>query len=310
VRTKRTTSSADLARLTVLAAGDEAAFLSHAIELLASRDRLSRESALSALVERPLPGARPALRSLYEELDSDGPKRDQGGTIRELIVRTLRALTDVRDADIAVRASETSELILGQDTTWRLRVHGLRMLAEVAPDGFPYYAVEHLDDADDIGGSGEPANSALQLLAGTGHYVAIYQWLIAGERDSALVTVAFELLSDAPRQILERYTAKALEVAMRRGVESLCTTLAEAIVQREMDACYSALRSLMSSKISEELYNYLAVLLASTNRAPLLAILEHELHRGRHARVVEAALRIRTTPEQAAILKRWEDGDD
>ncbi|MDP9238189.1 MAG: hypothetical protein M3P30_12475 [Chloroflexota bacterium] len=306
---KRRPPSADLARLTVLAAGDEAAFLSHALELLASHDRLAREAALSALIDRPLADARPALRSLYNELDGDGSKRDQGATMREMIVRTLRALADVRDADVAVRASGTNELILGQDTTWRLRVHGLRMLAEIAPDVFPYYAVEHLDDADDLGGSGEPANSALQLLADMGHYVPIYQWLIAGERHPTLVTVAFELLADAPREIVQRYAANALDVAIRRNDEPLCTTLAEAIVQREMEACYGRLGRLISSKISDELYNYLAVLLAATNRAPLLAILEQELHRGRHARLVEVALRIRTTPEQAAILTRWEDGD-
>jgi hypothetical protein len=307
---KRPASSPEFSRLTVLATGDEAAFLSHALHLLASSNRLAREAALSALVERPLPAARGALRSLYEELDVDGAKRDQGATMRAMIVRTLRGLGDVRDADIAVRASETSEPILGQDTSWRLRVHGLRMLAEIAPDVFPYYAVEHLDDVGDLGSRGEPANSAFQLLAGTGHYVPIYHWLISGDRDPTLVTGAFELLADAPPEIVQRYTSNAVDVAIRRNDEPLSTVLAEAIVQRDMEPCYAALGRLMSSKISDELYNYLAVLLAATNRTPLLAILEQELHRGRHARLVDAALRIRPTPEQAAILKRWEDGEE
>jgi hypothetical protein len=39
-------------------------------------------------------------------------------------------------------------------------------------------------------------------------------------------------------------------------------------------------------------------------------MLEEQLHRGRHAKVVADALRIRTTDEQAAILRRWEEGDD
>ena len=86
--------------------------------------------------------------------------------------------------------------------------------------------------------------------------------------------------------------------------------LAETIVQDEITDAYPSLARLMSSKVSDELYNYLAVLLASTNRPPLLAILEEQLHRGRRAKIVADALRIRRTDETAAVLRRWEDGDD
>ena len=40
-------------------------------------------------------------------------------------------------------------------------------------------------------------------------------------------------------------------------------------------------------------------------------ILDHAAaRRGRRPRAIAAALRVRTTPEQEAILRRWEDGDD
>jgi len=305
---KKRASSIELSRLKVLAAGDESVFLAYALEQLASGDRLAREAALAALVERPLPAARDALRALYAALDADGLKLDQGGAMRELIVRVLRAIGDTRDRDIAARASGTVEIIMGQDVAWQLRVHGLRMLAEIALDVFPYYAVERLDDY--AGVDGEPANTAFQLLAGTGHYVPIYQWLIAADRDPALVAGAFELLAAGPREIAGRFAVNAVDGAIRRADDTLSTVLAEAIVSLELEAAYPALGRLMSAKLSDELYNYLAVLLAGTNRAPLLAILEDQLHRGRRPRVVADALRIRTTPDQAAILKRWEDGGE
>jgi hypothetical protein len=305
---KRRPPSADLARLTVLAAGDERAFLAHALELIASGGRLGREAALPALVERPLPAARGALLALYDELDANGSKLDQGTTMRQQIITILRALGDTRDARLAARASDNFEKLFGEDIGWPLRVHGLRMLAEIAPDVFPYYAIEHLDDVDGI--DGEPANSAFQLLAGTGHYLPIYHWLISGERDAPRVAGAFELLAEGPREIAARYAAQAIDMAIRRGDETLSTVLAEAIVNLEIADSYPALATLMSSKISEELYNYVAVLLAGTNRPPLLAILEHELTHGHHRPIVEAALRIRTTPEQAAILKRRDDAGE
>ena len=307
--TKRRASSAELSRLTVLAAGDQHAFAAHAIELLASGDRLAREAALSALVERPLPEARDALRAMYFELDADGPKRDQGAAMRVAIVRVLTSIADVRDAEIGARASETYEEILGDDVSWTLRVHGLRMLVELSPDLFPYYAIEHLDDCTSL--RPEPANTAFALLAGTDNYAPIYQWLIAGDRDPEIVANAFEMLSEgAPREVVRRYVVRVIEIALRKQDEALITVLVEAIVRLEFDDAYPALDRVFSSKLSDELYNYLALLLAGTNRAPLLAILEQQLHSGRRPRVIVDALRVRTTPEQAAILRRWEEGEE
>jgi len=305
---RRRAPSVALSRLKVLATADEPAFAAYAIELLESGDRLSREATLAALIERPLPSVRDALRALYFELDADGMKRDQGATMRTGIVRILREIGDVRDRDIAVRATGTVEMAFGGDISWVLRVHGLRLLVELAPDVFPYYAVERLDDVGGIGG--EPANTAFQLLAGTNNHLPIYQWLITGDRDPSLVTAGFELLAGGPREIVQRYARQAMEIAIRRGNEALATVVAESIINLELADSYSALAKLISSKLSEELYNYLAVLLAGTNRPELLAILEHELHRGRRPRIIAEALRIRTTPEHAAILERWESGDE
>lgn len=299
----------DASRLKILAAGDdEHAFLDSARDLLASGDRTAREAALAALEARALPAARPALRALYAELDADGPKRDQGCTMREAIVRILGSFSDLRDVDIAIRASHTDESIFGDDTSWRLRANGLRMLATLAPERFPYYAVEHLDDASF--NDSEPANTAFQLLAATGNHVAIYQWLISGDRPGALIAQVIDLLPDAPGDIIERYISRTIGVALRTDNESLAIALADAVVEREMASSFPALEQIMSAKISDELYRYLAVLLARTNTPALLAILEGQLHRGRRPRIVADALRIRPTPEQKAILKRWEDGDD
>lgn len=309
---KKRTSNIDLARLTVLAAGDdERAFRDAVLELLAAGGRLGREAVLGALAERPLAAAREALRALYFELAADGLKRDQGARIRAGIVRVLRQIGDVRDADIAIDAADTRESAFGEDIAWELRVHGLRLLAEVAPELFPFVAVEHLDDYDEVGvRQMEPANTAFQLLARTGNHVVLYQWLTSGERSPALATAVFELLAEGgPREVVRRYAARAAELALRREDEALAMALAEAIVRLELAESYETLAALLSGKISDELYNYLAVLLAGTNRPALLAILETQLHRGRRPKIVAAALRLRSTPEQRPILRRWERGE-
>jgi hypothetical protein len=303
---KRRTAPVEISRLHVLAATDERAFLDLALELLSSGDRLAREAAVEALAERPLAGARTALRELYFELDADGARHDQGALMRTSIVRALRGIGDLRDRDVAVRACDAREMAFGEDIAWHLRAHGLRMLAEIDAELFPYFAVEHLDDT--AGAGGEPANTAFQLLAAIGQHAPIYQWLLRVEGDTRVAAV-FELFTQAPPEVVARFVARAAETAVRREDEAMCTLIAEAVVNLDLADSYGALARMLSAKISDELYNYLSVLLAGTNRRALLEILEEQLHNGRRPRIVAAALRIRPTPEQEAILRRWEEPD-
>lgn len=241
---------------------------------------------------------------MFFELAEDGLKRDQGAMMRITIVRILRALGDARDGDVALGACDTHEIAFGEDIAASLRAHGLMLLADLAPERFPFIAIEHLDDR---GTNGEPANTTFQLLAGTSNHAAIYQWLLGANPADPLIAGVFDLLAEGPPEPIERYASRALAGATREGGEALATAVVETVVRLELEACYSAIGQVMSAKISDELYDYLAVLLASTNRPPLLAILEEQLHHGRRSKIVEAALRVRTTPEQEAILRRWEE---
>lgn len=306
---KRVASAFETSRLTVLAAaGDDAAFAEYAAELIASGDRLAREAAVDALVEHPVTEARRAMIALYDELAADGLKRDQGARMRTGVVRYLRRVGDIRDERIALQACDTHENAFGHDAARLLRAEGLKWLAGFSPELFPFIAVEHLDDAPGAGvDDDEPANTAFQLLANGEDYLPIYQWLAANPASSR-VPVIFSLFSEAPAPVVRRFVERAVKDAVAAEDEPLCTLLAESIVEREIESAYPAIASMLSSRrLSKELYSYIAVLLAGTNRAPLLVILEHELFNGRQREAVVAALRIRTTPEQEAILQRWEE---
>ncbi len=305
---KKRAASPDLSRLRVLAAGDEEPFAAYVRDVLASGDRLAREAALEALAERPIEAVRPALRSLYHEVDGDGAKRDPAAHIRCGITRVLLTIADTRDLDIGLRAAETYETVNGTDGTSPLRSLGLRLIAVCDPDLLPYIAVEHVSDRSEF--SPEPANTALQLLAGSGHELAVYQWMFSREEhEPELVAAAFEFLADAPPTVISRVIAKIMSGALERKDEWLLTTIAEAIVKREIDDAYPSLAAMMEARISDELYGYLAMLFAATNRPPLLAILDEQMRDVRRRTAITAALRVRTTPEQAAILRRWEDDD-
>lgn len=306
---KRPAASA-LSRLTVLAAGDDpAAFAAYALELLASGDRMAREAAREALLNRPVAGARGALRALYSELDIQPDKLDPGAHLRAAVAHLLLAGEDARDVDVGLRAADTYERSMGVDSTANLRSLGLKIIAFADPDLFPYVAAEHINDASTF--SPEPANTALQLLASTGHQLSVYQWMVSGPHEADLVEAALGLLDEAPAIVMSRCLAQLTRDAIEKKDEPLLTKLAETIVERELEDAYASLPSIMGSAISKELYSYLSLLLAGTNRPALLAVLEEQLAQDilRRPAILDA-LRIRTTPEQAAILQRWDDSGD
>jgi hypothetical protein len=306
--TKKRAASHDVSRLKILAAGGEDPYREYVAALLASGDRMAREAALEALIERPLPKMREQLRALYFDIDADSEKRDPGAHVRTGIAQVLVAGEDPRDIDIALRAVDTREKSMGADCTANLRALGLRIIAKANPELFPFVAVEHVNDSSTF--SPEPANTALQLLASTGHEASVYQWIVTGVHEPALLEAAIDLLHDAPALVMSRCLAQLTRDAIESQDEPLLTKLAETIVEREFEDAYASLASVLDSPVSKELYGYLALLLAGTNRPPLLAILGEQMERDiRRRPAIIDALRVRTTPEQAVLLKRWEDGD-
>lgn len=303
---KQAKSRIDTSRLKILASGDETALREYIIELLASGDRLAREAALEALVERPLIGLREPLRALYLEVADDAGKNDPGAHIRTLVAKLLVTCGDVRDVDIGMVAAETYEKSMGVDGTANLRAFGLRLIASTDPDLLPFVAAEHVNDSSTF--TPEPANTALQLLAGMGHQLAVYQWLVSREEpDPTLVETAVDLLTDAPPRLMSRCLSRLTRDALTKKDETLLTKLVETIVERELEASYDSIASIMLAPVSKELYSYLCLVLAAANRPPLLHILEGQLEANilRRPAILDA-LRVRTTPEHEAILKRWE----
>ena len=298
----------EASRLKILASTEnDDAFLAHVAALVGSGKRQQRETALESLVERPLPESRPLLRDLYLELHTDGSKRDSGAIQRSLILRILREISDQRDADIALIASETFETAMGQDITRNLRSLGLMLLADLKVELLPYYAVEHLDDANYEMQESEPAATALQILLGIGEYVAVYHWLRTSGPSSPAAGKIFEMFTDAPQAIVQRLAADLVQQAVRRRDEPLCTTLAETILRLELRDAYGAFDLMLSSGLSDELYAYVALLLARTDDDALLAVLERQLDDHRRRALVLDALRLRDTPKQRAIIARWEE---
>ncbi len=256
---------AELRRL----AGDPDAQARSALGLLGGRpDRLVLDAALACLGRHPLPEARPALLDLYAAYDGPLAKRDLGCHVRAAIMAALRHVARGADLPVVERALATYAFIppgpmeVGQ----ALRAAALLVLAEIDMGLAGYRAVERLFDPHVSGMSGEPALTAVRVLAAGGQSVALYQYALAGAHPAPEVLAeCLKGLADAPAPVLaslvERHRAAADE-AVQVGLVDLI------LAHPGGAAFHPVVFDLMRGARSHDLYHYLAfALVASRQRA-------------------------------------------
>ena len=297
-------SSLDVSRLKVLAAGDEQPFATYVLELLASGDRLAREAALDALLERPLPRLREQLRALYFELDRDGEKRDPGAHLRTRIARLLLAASKTsRDVDIALRAGDTSR----SDGRRRHRQsprarppadrrRPTPICSRTSPPSTSTTRARSRPSRRTPRSSCSPPRARSRRLP-----VA----RLRRPHDPALVEAAVELLADAPAAVMSRCLAQLTRDAHRADRMSRCSRSSP----KRSSSASSKTPTPRSPSIMQSRDQQGAATATSRCSSPPRTArrcsrssneqLEHDIRR---RPAILDALRVRTTPEQAAIL--------
>lgn len=163
--TRRATGSEAAQRLRSLA-DDPAEQAEYAVAVVRHEtDSLALEAALRVLAERPMLEAREPLVRLYERLDANGVKRDQGCYLRVAILKALRPIVHDEDQALVERAALTVEHLPPgrQDVAHALRATALLTLDTLDSDLAAYHAVRLLFDS---GTQGTP--SAINSLSQQG----------------------------------------------------------------------------------------------------------------------------------------------
>ncbi len=145
----------------------------YALEIL-ERERGTQvaSEALAALTQSPVPQGRPLLLRLHAYYDEAGVKRDAGGDLRIAILDALLPISDPGDLALAERAVATYEFLPPnrEECAGGLRAAGLVLLSQLDPVLASFHCARLLFDVYRSRMSGEPATSAVRILARQGSH--------------------------------------------------------------------------------------------------------------------------------------------
>jgi hypothetical protein len=185
----------------------------YALEVLErERSQLVASEALAVLTNAPVPEGRPLLRELYKYYDDAGVKRDAGGDLRIAIVGALLSIAEPQDQALAERAVSTYEFLPPnrEECTSGLRAAGLILLNNLDPVLASFHCTRLLVDGYTARMSGEPAVSAVRLLARQvshlpyqGHLLPLYSYLFQYKCHPEVEGECLRQLVKAPEEIVE-----------------------------------------------------------------------------------------------------------
>jgi hypothetical protein len=263
-----------------------------AAALLAPRNgREVVRGALHELIGNPAQAARPALHSLFDAYMSQGGSRDVGAYLRSDIVRALRPIAQLDDLDLLTTAVTTYEFPPPhfKEEAGLLRGGALVALAELDETTARYHAARLLTDPYTEPMSGEPALTAVRVLAALGEDVPLYTYAVQ-EPARMLPEVGGECLrclSRLPRALVPSLVAHYADCAQ----PVVLLGLVDLLIQHEGGPqAPEYLVQLLQRAEDEDLYRYLVAAMLASGQALLHAIIADHAREERQAARVEVLL--------------------
>ena len=158
------------------------------------------ERALRTLIENEYEvddTARPVLVATYEHFERKG--KDGTGEIRAKVLKTLRPIVGRADIPLLEKALQTYSIApaaYNPDHVVGLRASALHTLNIIDDQLAAWYAVRQLTDPYASKTSGEPALTAVRILASQGNLLPLYQFALDVELDGFHTRVAAEVLAE------------------------------------------------------------------------------------------------------------------
>lgn len=173
--------------------------VTEAAYLILARAKTAAElgAALEAIPSGPR--LRDVLLERYDQLARQ-PKKDPGAELRATLLDALRPLATAADRDLLERAALTFEFGWGTrpENASRLRGAALLGLNQLDPALADWYAVRLLADQHTEAMSGEPALTAVRLLAAHGQVQPLYLLALGGSGHPEAVAESVRSLQPAP----------------------------------------------------------------------------------------------------------------
>lgn len=201
-------------------ARDPQAQADYALTLI--RPRQQRDvltAALRVLAETPQPQARPEILALYAYFAAGAPRRDLAGFVRSALLDALRPLVLPADVPLLLGAVTTYEFIPDEQAQ-TIRASALLALNDLDDGLARYHAARFLVDEHTSPMSGEPALTAIRVLASQDELLPLYMYALRPAAGAPL-----ELVSECLRSLT------TLPVALLPGLVARCGAGAESVLQ-------------------------------------------------------------------------------
>ncbi|HEX2913797.1 MAG TPA: hypothetical protein VH186_23530 [Chloroflexia bacterium] len=195
----------------------------YALELVRTDTRQAvLEAALSVIQEVADPAGREVLVEKYNTLSAEGGKHDAGAYVRAALLRALKPVARVKDLPVLEKAAATYEFIPPGKTSEvgaGLRSAALVAMNEVDEVLAAYHCVRLLTDRYTSQMSGEPAVTAVRILAAQGQSLLLYSYVIRQEEAVAEVSgECLRNLTGLPPSLLDalvqRYRESQSEIVL------------------------------------------------------------------------------------------------
>ena len=203
-------------------ASDPAARAALAVKVLATeKDVQVVGAAVEVLKQQPTPEARRVLRERFEYFATDGVRRDAGTYLRAAIVQALRPIALPDDLPLLERAANTFEFLppTRSEEASLLRSAALVTMDAVDPKRAEYHCIRLLADGYTSRLSGEPAVTAVRVLAAQGNDGPLYYYAWHQPNpQSDVLSECLKNLSSVPASLMpaliEKYGASDDEVVL------------------------------------------------------------------------------------------------
>jgi hypothetical protein len=227
-------------------------------------------AALRVLVARPHPPARLAPVRLFEHYATQGVSRDPGTYLRSEIVRALRPICEPSDIALLEQALMTYEFPPPsfKEEAALLRSGALVTLAEMDDVRARYHATRLLADPLTDPMSGEPALTAVSVLAAQGELLPLYFYVTQEETrmQPEVASVCLRSLGALPAEALPSLVAGFAECQNPVLLVGLTDLLIE---HPDLAISQETLARLLVEVKDLDLYRYLAAAMLASGNADL-----------------------------------------
>lgn len=235
------------------------------------RDLDTVRRAISLIGEAEDPAFRDDFQRKFNWCHEQPTKRDGGGYIRAAVVRALRPVSDPGDSELFQHAMSSYEIDGSMELNGDLRAAGLVAMNDIDPDLAANWAARLMLDPQ-MTFSGDPANTAIRLLASHGNLAPIFGMVSWGQSRTDVLAEGLRNLADLHDDLLSILVDRYIENEDEQIILGLFDLL---LAHRSRDSWIDRIEQWFRTTTVMDLYGVIAIQLVASRSEPLITMLRH-----------------------------------